>query len=171
MATKGGHIDFMFLSPPYWPMDPLLLPICVFLLSWSHNTGRNHLCRNIFTCGCGIHFKIWVKCTRKCERIHMRVKNADSGSFCSSESAWLHWPNLPRNFRSHVAQTNFNHEIEWQSTRLLKTTSTIEAEVFSANVSRKSQYKDICRRTIEMLQCACILKVNYCLKVRNLHLK
>ena len=43
----------------------------------------------------------------------MRAKYVDSGSFCSSESARLHWPNLLRNFRSHFARINFNHEIEW----------------------------------------------------------
>ena len=38
------------------------------------------------------------------------------------------------------------------------------------NVSRKPQYKDIFRKTIELLQRARILKVNYCLKVHNVHL-
>ena len=32
-------------------------------------------------------------------------------------------------------------------------------------------YKDVCRRTIEMLQRAHILKVNCCLKVHNARLK
>ena len=45
--------------------------------------------------------------------------------------------------------------------------------VFSVNVSvsQKSQYKDVNRRTKEILQRAPIFKANYCLKVRNAHLK
>ena len=38
-------------------------------------------------------------------------------------------------------------------------------------VSRKAQYKDIYRRTIEILQCARIFKANYCLKFHNAHFK
>ena len=38
-------------------------------------------------------------------------------------------------------------------------------------VSRNPQYKDVYRRTIEMLQRACNFKVNCCLKVHNAHLK
>ena len=38
------------------------------------------------------------------------------------------------------------------------------------SVSRNAQYKDIYRRTIEILQCTHILKANCCLKVHNVPL-
>ena len=38
-------------------------------------------------------------------------------------------------------------------------------------VSRKPPYKDICRRAIEILQCAHIFKANYYLNVHNAHIK
>ena len=39
------------------------------------------------------------------------------------------------------------------------------------DISRKPKYNDVYRRTIEMSQCACLLKVNCCLKVHNEHQK
>ena len=38
-------------------------------------------------------------------------------------------------------------------------------------VSRKAQYKDVCGRTIEILQRSCIFKANCCLKFHNAHSK
>ena len=38
-----------------------------------------------------------------------------------------------------------------------------------SNVSRKPQYEDVYRRTIEMPQRAHLLKVNCCLKIHNVH--
>ena len=40
-----------------------------------------------------------------------------------------------------------------------------------AFISRKPQYKEVYRRTIEMPQCARTFQVNCCLKVHNAHLK
>ena len=41
-----------------------------------------------------------------------------------------------------------------------------------ANVSRKAQYKEVCRRTIEILQHSHIFKAKFAvLKVHNAHLK
>ena len=39
------------------------------------------------------------------------------------------------------------------------------------NVSRKRQYKDVYRGTIEMLQRARTFQLNCCLKIHNAHLK
>ena len=44
-------------------------------------------------------------------------------------------------------------------------------ETFISYVSRKSQYKDVHRRTIEIPQCTHIFEANCCLKVHNAHLK
>ena len=41
----------------------------------------------------------------------------------------------------------------------------------NTHVSRKPQYKDVYRRTIEILQRPHIFKINCCLKVHNAHLK
>ena len=44
-------------------------------------------------------------------------------------------------------------------------------KMIMTNVSRKRQYEDFCRRTIEILQRTHILKINWSLKVHNAHLK
>ena len=43
--------------------------------------------------------------------------------------------------------------------------------LLTTGVSRKPQYKDVCKTTIETLQRAHIFKVNCCLKVHNAHLR
>ena len=42
--------------------------------------------------------------------------------------------------------------------------------VYLIFISQKSQYKDVYRRTIEILHCAHILKTNCCLKAHNAHI-
>ena len=36
MAAKGGHIDFMFLSPPTRPLDPMLIQVFSPLVYFPH---------------------------------------------------------------------------------------------------------------------------------------
>ena len=50
-------------------------------------------------------------------------------------------------------------------------TQQVYCTIEDNNVSRKSQYKDVYRRTIEMPQRARTFQVNCCLKVHNAHLK
>ena len=52
-----------------------------------------------------------------------------------------------------------------------KTRFTVVQLFIFAFVFRKPQYKDVCRRTIEIPQHARLLKVNYCLKVHTAHQK
>ena len=47
----------------------------------------------------------------------------------------------------------------------------IHEMTFCKHVSRKPQYKDVYKRTIEMPQRARIFMVNWCLNVHNAHLK
>ena len=54
---------------------------------------------------------------------------------------------------------------------ILCSLSDILTKYYSDNVSRKPQYKDVYRRTVEMPQCAHTYQVNCCLKVHNAHLK
>ena len=54
---------------------------------------------------------------------------------------------------------------------ILKNTIRFLIQIFDRYISGKAQYKDVYRKTIEILQRDCIFKTNCCLRIHNAHLK